>query len=163
VEGLALIDMSEEIHQYPPRFWFSYAVYMGVSNFLWEVVQLPLYTLWTERFNAIVFAVLHCTGGDVLIGLSSLVASIFLVRLTGRPRGGLARQRITAFGAVMIGFGYTVFSEWLNVYIRKSWDYSELMPLIRVGEVAIGLSPMAQWLILPPVYFLWMGCVWRKR
>jgi len=163
VEGLALIDMSKENHQYPPRFWIAYAAYMGVSNFLWEVAQLPLYTLWTERFNAIVFAVLHCTGGDVLIGLSSLVASIFLVRLTGRPRGGRARQRITAFGAVMIGFGYTVFSEWLNVYIRKSWAYSDLMPLFKVGELAIGLSPMAQWLILPSVYFLWMGCVWRKR
>lgn len=53
--------------------------YLGVSltaHLLWEVVQLPLYTIWTTGTGKQrAFAVLHCTAGDAMIaGLSLLVA-----------------------------------------------------------------------------------------
>jgi hypothetical protein len=32
--------------------------------------------------------------------------------------------------AVLLGLGYTVFSEWLNVRIRQSWSYTEAVPLL---------------------------------
>lgn len=52
-----------------------------------------------------------------------------------------------------VGLAYTGFSEWLNVYVRQSWTYSALMPTMAFGTIRIGLSPLAQWLIIPGVGF----------
>ena len=53
--------------------------------------------------------------------------------------------------AILIGVAYTAWSEWTNTTIRLSWQYSSLMPLVDIGKLAIGLSPLAQWLIVPPL------------
>jgi len=43
--------------------------------------QLPLYTLWsTGTPRAIGFALIHCTGGDVLITTATLSAAAMLAR-----------------------------------------------------------------------------------
>ena len=43
----------------------AYSVMLLVGNLLWEIAQLPLYTLWhTATLPEIAFSVLHCTGGD---------------------------------------------------------------------------------------------------
>jgi len=151
--------MSKEIDPYALRYWIAYAAYLSLSNLIWEAAQLPLYTLWEQEFDTIVFSVFHCTGGDVLIGLFSLGIAYGFVRLTSRRLDQLVRQRLTTLCAVSFGVGYTVFSEWLNVYVRKSWVYSDLMPLINVGDFGIGLSPIVQWLVLPTAFFIWKGRV----
>ncbi len=46
---------------------------------------------------------------------------------------------------VALGFGYTVFSEWYNVYRVGAWAYAESMPRI----LGIGLTPLLQWLVVP--------------
>jgi hypothetical protein len=49
---------------------------------------------------------------------------------------------------VVIGaIAYTAWSEWQNVYRVGNWGYTAAMPLI----FGIGLSPLLQWLILPPI------------
>jgi hypothetical protein len=50
-------------------------------------------------------------------------------------------------------FTYTVFSEWLNTEVRGSWAYSEFMPVLPVIDA--GLSPLAQWIIIPFAAFWW--------
>ena len=48
----------------------------------------------------------------------------------------------------MIGaMAFTARSEWYNVYRAGSWGYTTSMPMI----FGIGLSPLLQWLVLPPV------------
>ena len=49
---------------------------------------------------------------------------------------------------------YTIFSEWLNIVIRKSWAYSDLMPVVPV--ISIGLSPLVQWIIVPGLAMRWI-------
>ena len=51
--------------------------------------------------------------------------------------------------AIMIGITYTVFSEWLNVEVRRSWSYSPAMPVL--PWLGAGLSPILQWLVVPGV------------
>jgi len=118
---------------------------LAVLNLAWEIVQLPAYTVWTNgsaRFIA--FAVAHCTAGDVLIGLATLAIALFVTRA-----GPIAAWRVGAIGAVatVLAVGYTVYSEWVNVEIRGSWSYSELMPRLRV--IGTGLAPLAQWIVIP--------------
>jgi hypothetical protein len=54
-------------------------VFTGL-NLGWELLQLPLYTVWwTEPWSRIVFALLHCTAGDLMLGSLALCAALLLV------------------------------------------------------------------------------------
>lgn len=128
---------------------FGYLPWLGGLNLVWETAQLPLYTLWSETSaGTIAFAVAHCTAGDIAIG----AAALFLALILGRERA-LAqwRWRRIAVGTALAGVTYTVFSEWSNTAILGSWAYTELMPVLKVAGIDIGLSPLMQWLVLPPL------------
>jgi len=130
-----------------------YLAAMALGNLIWEFAQIPLYTLWeTGSPSEIVFAVLHCTGGDILIATSALLAALFLLGSSQWPEAGYRR---VGLATVLIGLGYTVFSEWLNIEVRKAWAYRDLMPVIPV--INAGLSPIAQWIVLPVIAFWWAG------
>jgi hypothetical protein len=92
---------------------------------------------------------LHCTLGDVIIALGSF----WLVSLMSwNRRWFLGLNKINFIGFIMVGLGYTFFSEWANIQIFKSWSYNESMPMIPWTEV--GLSPVLQWILLTRHYFL---------
>jgi hypothetical protein len=124
-----------------------YLMSMGLANLLWESLQLPLYTIWqTAPVPGQVFAVLHCTAGDILIGLSALAFGLFIIGHEKWPKKHfLAVTLVTVF----LGLAYTIFSEWLNVVVRASWAYSDLMPIVQVFGLRLGLSPLLQWLVIP--------------
>jgi hypothetical protein len=124
-----------------------YIAASAVAHLVWEIIQLPLYTLWkTGTKGEQIFAVLHCTGGDILIAGSSLLTTLALVGRRGWPDEASAR---VAGLTTVIGFGYTIYSEWLNTVVRVSWTYSELMPV--VPWIGTGVSPLVQWLVVPTV------------
>lgn len=52
---------------------------------------------------------------------------------------------------MLFGAGYTIFSEWMNTTVLRSWTYSSAMPTIDLGGFEIGLSPLAQWVVIPPL------------
>jgi len=132
----------------------GYALFVGAANLLWEILQVPLYTIWNEgTFGEIAFSVVHCTGGDVLIALACLVAALILFGGAAWPT---ERSGTVAAVAVTLGLAYTVYSEWRNVVVRESWAYSNLMPV--VPPLDTGLSPLLQWLIVPIV-----GLAWARR
>ena len=74
-----------------------------------------------------------------------------MARLTPGQRMGAG----VAAAAVACGIGYTVFSEWLNTAVRGSWAYSDLMPVVPI--LGTGLSPLAQWLVVPLAAFWWVS------
>lgn len=129
----------------------AWAVIAGL-NLLWEVLQLPLFTIWTTgTWTERAFAVVHCTGGDVLIALATLVVALIATWAVDWPR---RRFRRVAVLPIALGIAYTTFGEWLNVYVRQSWGFADLMPVVTVGTVRIGLSPLLQWLMVPTLAFL---------
>ena len=122
------------------------------ANLIWEFAHLPLYTIWNEgTWGEIIFAAVHCTGGDILIAMSALMLALML---TGRswPFVNPTRRSVTVL-TVVFGLGYTLFSEWLNIVIRAAWAYSDLMPIIPVLDA--GLSPVLQWIVIPLIAFWW--------
>lgn len=130
--------------------WLSglrlYLIFVALGNLLWETAHLPLYTIWRDgTVRVLAVAVVHCTAGDVLIAIAALVAGL-LVAGNGWPDRRVAYSRVT-LAAVAIGLTYTVFSEWLNIVVRRSWAYSELMPVIPLANA--GLSPVLQWMVVP--------------
>lgn len=53
--------------------------------------------------------------------------------------------------STLFGAGYTVFSEWMNTTLLRSWTYAESMPRISLGDFELGLTPLMQWLVIPPI------------
>ncbi len=120
----------------------------AAGHLLWEAAQLPLYTISRDGTRRdIAVALFHCTGGDALITAASLTLAILTAWLLRWPLFG-GRM---ALAAILLGLGYTVFSEWLNVRIRQSWSYTEAMPLL--PPLGTGLAPFLQWLIVPGMAF----------
>jgi hypothetical protein len=99
------------------------------------------------------FAVIHCTAGDLLITASALALAALVAKIERRPFFG-KRMMLTA---ILLGLCYTVFSEWLNTQVRQSWSYTEAMPLL--PPLGTGLTPFLQWLIVPGIA---LGYVRRK-
>lgn len=122
-----------------------YLAVTAVGHLGWEFLHMPLYTLWEEGSTGeIVFAAIHCTGGDILIALAVLTTALVLVGNAGWP---FVRFREVAWMTIVLGIGYTVFSEWLNVDVRESWAYAPSMPTI--PYLGTGLTPIAQWIVVP--------------
>lgn len=141
---------------YGRTYWLSgfrhYLAFMLLANLVWEGAQLPLYTIWTDGSPAeIAFAALHCTGGDLLIGASSLLGALLLA---GHPAWPAQRFWVTAMWAIAAGFAYTIYSEIYNTQIRGSWSYRDIMPTL--PWIGVGLSPLAQWIVIPVAAFLWL-------
>lgn len=127
----------------------TYFVVMLFGHLLWEVMQLPLYTIWaTGTWRDIAFAVAHCTAGDMLIAAVCLLGALLLAGDARWPAAGFAR---VAGAAWLMGVGYAVFSEWLNVTVRASWAYADAMPVL--PWIGTGLAPLLQWMIVPAVAF----------
>jgi hypothetical protein len=117
-------------------------------NLAWEIAQLPLYAIWkTGSRREILFAVVHCTLGDVLIAAGSLFLALLLVG-TALRRGQFSRASVAPI-IVFLGVAYTVFSEWLNVSLRGSWAYAPAMPVL--PPLGTGLAPLLQWVAIPPL------------
>lgn len=115
-----------------PAPWLSafrrYLAVIAAGNLVWEFAHMPLYTLWRSGTGSeIVLAALHCAAGDLLIATAALVLALVLT--------------------IAAGVGYTAFSKWLNVEVRRAWTYSALMPTL--PWLGTGLSPLAQWVAVP--------------
>jgi hypothetical protein len=116
-------------------------------NFFWEMVQSPLYDdIYHKTYLQILKSRLHCTLGDVII----LTGAYWLISLFVFDRYWMTLfrpQLLLRF--TLLGLGYTIFSEWVNIDIRSAWGYSAFMP--RIPWLGTGLAPVIQWLILPSV------------
>ena len=129
-----------------------YFAVIAVGNLVWEFAHMPLYTIWnTGSTGEIVFAAVHCTGGDLLIATSALLLSL-LAFGAGWPWERTSVRRVIA-STMVAGVGYTLFSEWLNIVVREAWAYSELMPVVPIVDA--GLSPLLQWVVIPGLAFAW--------
>lgn len=122
-----------------------------VGNLVWEVAQLPLYTIWkTGTVRDLAVAVIHCTAGDLAIAASALLVVLILV---GDETWPLGRFRVVSVGTVAISIAYTIYSERTNVLVLRNWAYGELMPVLPWLDV--GLSPLLQWFLVPAAAFAW--------
>jgi hypothetical protein len=76
----------------------------------------------------------------------------FVSLMSWSRRWFLNLNRINFTGFLMIGLVYTVFSEYANVRIFRSWNYNELMPIIPL--IRVGLTPVLQWILIPSITIL---------
>jgi hypothetical protein len=127
-----------------------YAPRVGLLSLAWEILQLPLYTLWNEKpWGWIVLSALHCSAGDILIGVLSLITALVICR-AGKPHQW-PRTKLLLI-CILVSIIYTIFSEQINL-VNASWAYSLWMPI--VPYLNIGLSPLLQWVVVPITAWRW--------
>lgn len=127
-----------------------------VLNLVWEIAHVRLYTLWDEADRlTVAWSLIHCTLGDVVIALTMFALAGIVLRQTNWPVSSpWSGGTIVTVGAT----AFTAWSEWYNVYQIGNWGYTASMPVI----FGIGLSPLLQWLILPPLITITYRALWLK-
>lgn len=128
----------------------AYLPRLAACSLAWEILQLPLYTLWSMQSPArIAYAVAHCTAGDIMIGTSALLAALMVTGANGFA--DWQGRRIVPL-MVLLTVAFTIVSERSNL-ASGSWAYSPSMPLL--PGIEVGLSPMLQWVLVPIVAWRW--------
>ncbi len=121
-------------------------------HLLWEIAQFPLYTVWHEgTWSYILYGLAHCTLGDLLI---LFVAYEIVAVLAGSRYWAYHSRPVYVLFFTLMGVAYTVWSETVNVRIKGTWGYTDLMPL--VPGIEIGGMPLLQWLLIPPLLVWFM-------
>lgn len=135
----------------------TWTLWLLALNLVWEVVQLPLYAMGRySEWPALGYAVLHCTLGDAAM---AFVAYLIAALVTGELRWPVHRP-LTGLAVVLVaGELFTIWAEWYNVYVLRSWAYAAGMPTIR----GIGVAPLAQWLVLPVLALTILRNRYRQR
>lgn len=127
------------------RLLFIFALAVLV-NYAWELAQTPLYA--GVSFPG---ALWHCFVAS--LGDGFLVLFIFAaVAVAVGSSDWYMHPTIRSYMAMVAGglvVGFAV--EWWGLHIAKRWEYSRLMPLI--PWTGVGVSPILQMLLLPPVIF----------
>ena len=111
----------------------------------WELAQLPLYTIWTEKgLRTSLWAALHCALGDVAIAFLTLVVALMSTDIVVP---GSRTIRSVAVITILSGVFVTAAIEIGSTQWLERWSYAPLMPVDPF--FGIGLSPLAQWIVVP--------------
>lgn len=130
--------------------WAALAAFSFGLHYVWETLHAPLYVGLAEMPHAAgVVCCLRATAGDVGI---TLVAYGAVAAATRDRFWAAAPRRSWVAWYLGAGVAITVVMEVVSVYGWARWTYAPAMPTI----AGIGLSPLLQWLMLPPVA-LWLA------
>lgn len=123
-------------------------------HFVWEMWQVPLYVGMSDADHW--SAVLQCTLATTGDGFIALIA-YSISALVARDKYWLNKRSASIMTVFLIsGLAITVLLEVFATNVYGRWQYSELMPIVPV--INVGLSPLLQWLIIPPIS-IWISAV----
>jgi hypothetical protein len=129
-----------------------------VVNYVWELAQAPLY-VGLESYGASVFW--HCfaasLGDGIMVLLIVAAGWITLQQENWFEHPGVAGYLVM----LTTGFLLAVLVEWVGVHVLGRWRYTDTMPV--VPGLGVGVIPIAQMLLLPPLIFRIVVVLGAKR
>ncbi len=130
--------------------------YAFLLNLLWEAIQAPLFVFDQQSSTFLLTGcLLFCSGVDAFMTLTSYCA----LSVVARSRYWFLARRLSHWVSfVGIGLVLALASEYTAIHYRNLWQYSERM--LVVPGLDIGLTPILQWLILPPVVLVLLTSGW---
>jgi hypothetical protein len=130
--------------------WWTLAAIFVVAvafNYVWEVAQAPLYACLGD-FSLLLWHCIAPSLGDGLLML--LIFALGWVVL--RRRDWFAQPGVRGYALMLIaGLAIAISVEVMAVYALGRWAYTTRMPV--VPGLGVGLAPVAQMLVLPPIIF----------
>lgn len=135
---------------------FNFFIFGVLLNFPWEFLQVPFFKGLPKSGHW--EGIITCTRATVGDALITLIA-FWAMTAIWRDRWWFMRAnalQVTVFAG--IGLLITVVLEHLatrSTHALWGWRYSDIMPV--VPGIGVGLTPLLQWLVLPPLV------VWFSR
>jgi hypothetical protein len=126
------------------------AIWALVLNALWEFGQCTvLYDMWVWGLLRGTVWMWGAIAGDVLIVLSMVaIATVLAGKVHLNPSDSSGWLALTS-----ISFIASIQLEWLALYLDL-WAYSAWMPTVDLFGFSVGLAPIAQITLLPPLSVL---------
>ena len=125
----------------------AFAGFSFLLHFVWEMLQSPLYvSLRDASHSKAVWICTQAAVGDVGMALAAYASGAVAQRdrlwiLHPRARGW--------FGFLLAGLTITVLFEYLGTGPLRRWTYGPQMLTLPI--LGTGLSPLTQWVVLPPL------------
>jgi hypothetical protein len=125
-------------------------------NYVWEIAQAPLYAGKTDWGNALWHCFIASLGDGILVWI------IYAVGWAAFRRADWYRNPGMRVYGLMLGIGLCIGLgvEWVAIHILNRWAYTTDMPLI--PGLGVGLVPVLQMLLLPPLIF-WLASLRAKH
>jgi hypothetical protein len=130
--------------------WRTTAIIFAVAvafNYVWELAQAPLYAGMNDFRQMLWHCIVPSLGDGVLVLLIFALGWIVL-----RRRDWFVRPGGRGYGLMLsAGLVIAICIELVTVYALGRWEYTTQMPIL--PGLGVGLAPIAQMLVLPPVIF----------
>jgi len=128
-------------------------------NYAWELAQSPLYAEMDDLRVNLWHCFLAALGDGVFVLAIFGAGALVFRRADWFVRPGLRGYWTMLAAGLVIG----VLVEWLGLHVLRRWAYAPGMPLI--PGLDIGLVPVAQMLLLPPLIVRIAGALleWHRR
>lgn len=127
-------------------------VIASLINYPWEIDQKSFF----DTDASLAEFALHCIIPSLGDGLILLII-YFVGVIVFRNADWSDRPGIAGYGLMLVtGLVIAVAIEWNAVHILERWRYSSSMP--RLPWLGVGLIPIFQMLVLPPIIF--KGTAW---
>lgn len=133
------------LRQFTKPVLLKFSGYALLLNGIWELAQCPLlYDMGGLSTVKSTFWIAAAVVGDVVMALVVIYVAAFVAgpksTIAGTAKFWVA---VLAVGAV-VGLG----AEWI-ARAEGLWEYSAHMPVVRLGNLTVGLVPVLQMAILP--------------
>jgi hypothetical protein len=118
-----------------------------ILNYPWELAQAGLFTAASHRGDILLHCFVAALGDGLMILLLFAVGWLVL-----RRSDWFIRPHVRGYGILLIGgaaLGTAV--EWIAVHVLQRWSYAAEMPMLPF--LSIGLVPVLQMVLLPPLIF----------
>lgn len=133
---------------------FGFAVLL---NYPWELAQMPLFAMHESHGNVLWRCFIASLGDGVLVLLIFAAGWVIWRRQDWFERSGAAAWALM----LTVGLIIAIAVEWNGLAMGR-WNYAESMP--RVPALNVGITPIAQMLVLPPIIFsLAARCLHRTK
>jgi hypothetical protein len=143
----------------PSLTWYLLTIFVVAAavNYVWEVAQAFLY-VGMEYDRAMLMHCLIASLGDGII-----LWVIYIVGLcVFKARDWFVDPTASHYAVMLLtGLVISIVVEWVALDILNRWAYTSQMPIIPV--LKIGLAPVLQMLILPPVIFAIVAALQKRK
>lgn len=130
------------------RFVFITLILAFLLNFLWEVIQMPLYKNSALSLQSVAFCGLASVADAIMV----LLIYFCFALLCKKPLWIEKFTALRVFFLMIVGGIGAIAAEMRHVS-AGNWAYDESMPILPIVDV--GLSPVLQFMLLPAlIYYL---------
>lgn len=126
-------------------------------NYPWELAQAPLFVGMDSLRTTLPHCFVASIGDGFLVLLIAVTGGLVFGDCRWSEHPGARGYVLMTTVGLLIGVGV----EWAAVHVAERWSYTASMP--RLPGIDVGVVPVAQMLLLPPLIFWTAKLVSERR